>query len=134
MPASRVSVGGGAGAASEAIEAALIKDETIDGVITISTQDADSAAGAIGQANASGRVKLGTFDMDDKQLDRIKSGKELFCIDQQPYLLGYLSVAQAYAYACYGLVVSQDTLLTGPSVISAGNVDAAIAAVKAGVR
>jgi len=121
-------------AVTQAIKAALLKDSSIDGVVTISTTDADSAAAAIEQAAASSRVKLGTFDMDDTQLSRVKDGKQLFCIDQQPYMQGYLAVSQAYAYNAYGLLLPQSPLLTGPAVISASNVDQALAGAKAGVR
>jgi simple sugar transport system substrate-binding protein len=119
-------------AVTQAIKAALLKDSGIDGVVTISTTDADSAAAAIEQAG--GEAKLGTFDMDDNQLSRIKDGKQLFCIDQQPYLQGYLAVSQAFAYNAYGLLLPQSPLLTGPAVINAGNVDQALAGAKAGVR
>jgi simple sugar transport system substrate-binding protein len=121
-------------AVTQAIKAALLKDSSIDGVVTISTQDADSAAAAIGQANAAGKVKLGTFDMDDTQLGRVKDGKQLFCIDQQPYMQGYLAVSQAFAYNAYGLLLPQSPLLTGPAVISSSNVDQVLAGAKAGVR
>jgi len=121
-------------AVTQAIKAALLKDSSIDGVVTISTTDADSAAAAIEQAGASGKTKLGTFDMDDNQLSRIKDGKQLFCIDQQPYLQGYLAVSQAYAYNAYGLLLPQSGLLTGPAVINSTNVDQALAGAKAGVR
>jgi len=121
-------------AVTQAIKAALLKDDTIDGVITISTVDANSAAAAIEQGKAGDRVKLGTFDLDDAQLDRIKAGTQLFCIDQQPYMQGYLAVSQAYAYNAYGILLPQSPLLTGPAVINASNVDQAIAGAKAGVR
>ncbi|MFI7129295.1 substrate-binding domain-containing protein [Nonomuraea sp. NPDC050153] len=121
-------------AVTQAIKSALLKDSAIDGVITISTVDADSAAAAIDQAGGGAKIKLGTFDMNQAQLDRIKAGKQLFCIDQQPYLQGYLAVSQAYAYNAYGLRVAQNTLMTGPAIVNAGNVDAAISGVKAGVR
>jgi simple sugar transport system substrate-binding protein len=121
-------------AVTQAIKAALLKDSSIDGVVTISTTDADSAAAAIKQANAASKVKLGTFDMDDTQLGRVKDGSQLFCIDQQPYMQGYLAVSQAYAYNAYGLLLPQSPLLTGPAVISTSNVDQALAGAKAGVR
>ena len=121
-------------AITQAVKAALLKDTAIDGVVTIATQDADSAAAAIQQAGAGGRVKLGTFDMDETQLSRIKAGTQLFCIDQQPYLQGYLAVSQAFAYNAYGLLLPQSPLLTGPAVINASNVDQALAGAKAGVR
>ena len=121
-------------AVTQAIKAALLKDKSIDGVVTISTVDADSAAAAIEQANATDKVKLGTFDMDEAQLARIKDGKQLFCIDQQPYMQGYLAVSQAFAYNAYGLLLPQSPLLTGPAVINESNVDATLAGAKAGVR
>ncbi|HST82797.1 MAG TPA: sugar ABC transporter substrate-binding protein [Kineosporiaceae bacterium] len=121
-------------AVTQAIKAALLKDSSIDGVVTISTVDADSAAAAIDQAKVSDKVKLGTFDMDETQLGRIKDGKQLFCIDQQPYMQGYLAVSQAFAYNAYGLLLPQSPILTGPAVINASNVDATLAGAKAGVR
>ena len=121
-------------AVAQGIKAALLKDDTIDGVVTISTQDADSAASGIQQASVGGKVKLGTFDLDESQLNRIKDGKQLFAIDQQPYMQGYLSVSMAQGYLKYGLELPQRPLLTGPAVISKDNIDSAIAGAKAGVR
>ncbi|TCO50349.1 simple sugar transport system substrate-binding protein [Kribbella antiqua] len=121
-------------AVAQGIKASLLKDDTIDGVVTISTQDADSAASGIQQASAGDKVKLGTFDLDESQLNRIKDGKQLFAIDQQPYMQGYLSVSMAQGYLKYGLELPQKPLLTGPAVISKDNIDSAIAGAKAGVR
>ena len=121
-------------AVAQGIKAALLKDESIDGVVTISAGDANSAASAITQASVGDRVKLGTFDMDEDQLTRIKDGSQLFCIDQQPYMQGYLAVSMANAYLRYGLELPQRPLLTGPAIISADNVDSAIAGAQAGVR
>lgn len=121
-------------AVTQGVKAALLKDESIDAVVTISTQDADSAASAIQQAGVADRVKLGTFDMDESQLSRIKGGTQLFSIDQQPYMQGYLAVSLANGYLKYGLELPQRPLLTGPAIISADNVDSAIAGAKAGVR
>jgi len=121
-------------AVAQGIKAALLKDESIDGVVTISAGDANSAASAITQASVGDRVQLGTFDMDEDQLTRIKDGSQLFCIDQQPYMQGYLAVSMANAYLRYGLELPQRPLLTGPAIISADNVDSAIAGAQAGVR
>jgi simple sugar transport system substrate-binding protein len=121
-------------AVAQGIKAALLKDDSIDAVVTISTQDADSAASAIQQADVGAKVKLGTFDMDESQLNRIEGGKQLFSIDQQPYLQGYLAVSLANGYLKYGLELPQRPLLTGPAIISADNVDSAIAGAKAGIR
>jgi simple sugar transport system substrate-binding protein len=121
-------------AVSQAIKAALLHDSSIDGVVTISVQDADSAASAISQASAGAKVKLGTFDVDSTNLGRIKAGQQLFCIDQQPYLQGFLSVTLADGYQRWGLTFPQKPLLTGPAIIDAGNIGAVLAGAKAGVR
>jgi len=121
-------------AVSQGIKAALLKDDSIDAVVTIGTGDADAAASAIDQAGLGDKVSLGTFDMDETQLGRIQDGKELFCIDQQPYMQGYLAVSMANSYVLYGINLPQRPLLTGPAIIDASNVDSAIAGAKAGVR
>jgi simple sugar transport system substrate-binding protein len=106
----------------------------VNGVVTIGVQDADSAAAAIEQAGIGDRVQLGTFDVSQTQLDRIKGGKQLFAIDQQPYLQGYYAVSMAFQYVSYGLIPPQNPLLTGPLLITANNVDSAISGTKDGVR
>lgn len=121
-------------AVSQGIKAALLQDESIDAVVTISTADADAAASGIEQAGVGDRVQLGTFDMDETQLKRIQDGKQLFSIDQQPYMQGYLAVSMANSYVLYGIDLPQRPLLTGPAIIDASNVDSAIAGAKAGVR
>lgn len=121
-------------AVAQAIKAALLKDDSIDGVVTISTGDANAAASAIEQGGVADKVKLGTFDMDETQLDRIKKGDQLFSIDQQPYMQGYLAVSALYGYIRWGLELPQKPILTGPAVISKDNVESAIAGAKAGVR
>ena len=57
--------------------------------------------------------------MDDTQLARIKDGDQLFAIDQQPYMQGYLAVSLLNAYIQYGLSLPQKPLLTGPAIIGA---------------
>lgn len=119
-------------AVAEAIKAALMRDTAVQGVITISAGDANSAANAISQAGA--KVKLGTFDMDQATLDRIKKGSQLFAIDQQPYLQGFLAVSLLNNYVQYGLDVPTSPILTGPGIVDASNIDATMAGVKAGAR
>src|SRR5215470_17746930 len=48
---------------AEAIKAELLKDPSIDAVITLAAWASDAASVAIQQAGATERVKLGTFDM-----------------------------------------------------------------------
>ncbi|MFJ3776129.1 sugar ABC transporter substrate-binding protein [Streptomyces sp. NPDC090075] len=125
---------GNPSAVTQAIKGALLKDSSIDAVVTIGVGDADSAASAIKQANVGGKVKLGTFDLSQSQLDRIKAGTQLFAIDQQPYLQGFYVVSMANQYLSYGVLPPQNPILTGPLLVTKDNVGKAIAGAKAGVR
>jgi simple sugar transport system substrate-binding protein len=121
-------------AVAEAIKATLLKDPTITGVITISAGDANSAAIGIEQAAMTGTVKLASFDMDGAGLDRIKGGTQLFAVDQQPWLQGFLAVSMADAYVSFGTAIASSPVLTGPGIVDAANVDATIAGAAAGFR
>jgi simple sugar transport system substrate-binding protein len=121
-------------AVAQAIKAALQKEKSIDGVITISAGDANSAATGISQAGLVKQVKLAAFDMDATNLQRIKDGTQLFCIDQQPYLQGYLSVSMLYGYVQYGLKVPTAPILTGPGIVDTSNVATTLAGAAAGAR
>ncbi|OUD04623.1 sugar ABC transporter substrate-binding protein [Streptomyces swartbergensis] len=125
---------GNPSAVTQAIKGALLQDSSIDAVVTIGVGDADSAASAIKQANVGSKVKLGTFDLSQSQLDRIKAGTQLFAIDQQPYLQGFYVVSMANQYLSYGVLPPQNPILTGPLLVTKDNVDKAIAGAKAGVR
>ncbi len=121
-------------AVAEAIKATVLKDHTIDGVVTISAGDADSAANGIQQAGLTAKIKLGSFDMNETNLDRIKDGTQLFAIDQQPWLQGFLAVSLADGYVNYGLKTATDTILTGPGIVDSSNIDATVAGAQAGYR
>lgn len=121
-------------AVAQAIKAALLKQPTVDGAITISAGDANSAATAIDQAGVADKVKLASFDMDETTLQRIKGGTQLFAIDQQPYLQGYLAVSLLNGFVNFGLDLPTKPILTGPGIVNAANVDATLAGAAAGVR
>jgi len=121
-------------AIAEAIKATLLKDATIDGVVAISAMDTNSAATGIAQAGLTPKIKLGSFDMDEVNLQRIKDGTQLFAIDQQPWLQGFLAVTLADGYVNYGLKAATAPILTGPGIVDASNIDATIAGAKAGYR
>ena len=125
---------GDATAVAEAIKAELLKDETIDGVITISAGDADSAAIGIAQSGRAERVSLASFDMNEAGLARIKAGTQNFCIDQQPYLQGYLSVALLASAIDFGTSLPTFPVLTGPGIVDVSNIDATLAGVEKGAR
>jgi len=120
-------------AVAEAIKATLMKDNTIDGVITISAGDADSAATGIQQSGLT-TVSLASFDMNEAGLARIKAGTQSFAIDQQPYLQGFLSVSLLASAIDFGTSLPTFPVLTGPGIVDASNIDATLVGVSKGAR
>src|SRR3954451_12667759 len=78
-------------AVTSAIQAKLSQDKSINWVITLG---APQALDTIKAAGAAGRndVKVGTFDLNADAAKAVQAGTLQFCIDQQPYLQGYLAI------------------------------------------
>jgi simple sugar transport system substrate-binding protein len=121
-------------AVAEAIKATLTKDETIDGAITISAGDADSAATGIEQAGKTGKVILGSFDFNQSGLDRIKAGTQGFAVDQQPYLQSNIGVNLLAAHIDFGNLLPTMPVLTGPGIVDSTNIEPTLKGVAAGAR
>ena len=83
------------------------------------TLGAAQALDTIKAKSAAGRddVKVGTFDLNADAAKAVQAGTLQFCIDQQPYLQGYLAVEQLYLYKKNGNVMGGGkATLTGPVV------------------
>jgi simple sugar transport system substrate-binding protein len=125
---------GSSTAVAQAVKAYLLKNPNVTGVYTIGNVDANSAINGIMQAGKAGKVKVGGVNMDETILGNIKKGSQLFTIDQQGYLQGYLAVSILNGYVNYGLTVPTREILTGPGIVDSSNVDATMAGVKKGTR
>lgn len=125
---------GNAAGTTEAIKAELLKDPSIDSVITLNASVTDSAALAIEQAGVADKVQLASTDLSASILDRIKNGKQTMAVDQQPYLQSFLAVTMLAATIDWGTDLATDPVLTGPAIVDASNVDATLAGVEAGAR
>jgi simple sugar transport system substrate-binding protein len=125
---------GNATAVAQAIKAYLLQHPDVTGVYTVDNLDANSAISGIMQSGKVGKVQVGSLNIDQTMLDNIKSGTQMFTIDQQGYMQGYLAVSILNANFNYGLTVPTREILTGPGIVDKSNVDATLAGVKAGVR
>lgn len=119
---------------AEAIKAELLKDPSVDAVITLGAPVADAAASAIEQAGVGDKVKLGTFDMSNAVLDRIKGGTQAMAIDQQPYAQSFLATTMLAADIDFGITLATNPVLTGPAIVDSSNVDVALTGVSKGAR
>jgi simple sugar transport system substrate-binding protein len=95
---------------------------------------ADAAAIGIQQADKTKTVALASFDMNETNLARIKDGTQLFCIDQQPYLQGYLATSLLASAIDFGTSLPTFPVLTGPGIVDSSNIDATLVGVTKGAR
>jgi len=109
-------------AVTSAIQAKLAQDKDINWIITLGATQAVDALKAMDAVKS--QAKLGTFDLSKQAAEAVKAGTIQFCIDQQPYLQGYLAVTQLYLYKKNGNVLGGGKpSLTGPSFVDKTNVD-----------
>ena len=120
-------------AVTSAIQAKLSQDTSIDWVITLGAPQALDTLKAIPAAKSS--AKVGTFDLNIDAAQAVKDGKLQFCIDQQPYLQGYLAITQLYLYKKNGNIMGGGkAVLTGPSFVDSSNIDQILPFVKSNTR
>ncbi len=120
-------------AAQATIKAKLQADKSVDGVVTLGAQVANSAEQAIADAGSS--AKLATFDLNADVAHAVESGKIAFAVDQQPYLQGYLAVVMLSQYkANLNVLGGGQPVLTGPNLITKDNAAAVIKLAAGGTR
>jgi simple sugar transport system substrate-binding protein len=109
-------------AVTSAIQAKLAEDKEINWIITLGAAQAVDALKAMDAVKS--EAKLGTFDLNKEAAQAVQAGKIQFCIDQQPYLQGYLAVTQLYLYKKNGNILGGGKpSLTGPAFVDTSNVD-----------
>jgi len=110
-------------AVTSSIQAKLAQDKDINWIITLGAAQALDAMKAVDAVKS--EAKIGTFDLNKEAAEAVKAGKIQFCIDQQPYLQGYLAVTQLYLFKKNGNILGGgQPSLTGPSFVDTSNVDA----------
>ena len=107
--------------AANAIQAALTKDPSINGVLATGIIGFNAAGGALQALGKFGTIKLGTFDVSTQDLNAVANGQALFVIDQQPFLEGYTAVQVTAMEARYGQHPF-GPIFTGPSLVTKANV------------
>src|SRR6476646_7193664 len=120
-------------AVTSAIQAKLAEDKDINWIITLGAAQAVDALKAMDAVKS--EAKLGTFDLNKQAAEAVKAGKIQFCIDQQPYLQGYLAITQLYLYKKNGNIMGGGgPVLTAPSFVDKTNIDTILPFVQANTR
>lgn len=117
-------------AIKNAVAAALQKDSSIDGVLTLGP----TAAEPVLQAVEGKGLTFGTFDLSPAVLKALTEKKMAFAIDQQQWLQGYLPIIILNNYVKYGLLPGNDVVLTGPGFVTPQNAAQVIDLSKKGIR
>ena len=121
-------------AVTSALQAKLSEDKTINWVITLGAAQSLDTIKAAGNAGRND-VKVGTFDLNADAAQAVKDGQLEFCIDQQPYVQGYMSVLQLYLFKKNGNILGGGkAVLTGPSFVDGSNVDQILPFIKQNTR
>ena len=107
-------------ALTNAVAGALHADPSIDGVFTLGSSGAESAARAIAKSNS--KATLMTTDLSTNVLKLIQDGKIALASDQQPWLTGYYSVQILVHYIRTGMHPIGH-VNTAPNWIDKNNVD-----------
>jgi simple sugar transport system substrate-binding protein len=120
--------------ARNAISAYLQRVSDLEAVMTLGPNGAEPAIQALESAGKLGKLKFGTFDLSPSILQAVAKGQMDFCIDQQPFLQGYLPVAFLVNYIKVGVIPSQDTVFTGPNFVTRETAGRALELSKKGLR
>ncbi|NBM16084.1 sugar ABC transporter substrate-binding protein [Streptomyces sp. GC420] len=104
------------------ITAKLKQDSAVDHVVTLGAPFALTAVQSA--ADAGGKAKIATFDLNKDLVGAVKSGDVQFAVDQQPYLQGYLAVDSLWLYKFNGNFSGGgvEPVLTGPAFVDKDNV------------
>jgi simple sugar transport system substrate-binding protein len=117
-----------------AVAAALQKDSSVDGILTLGPTGAEPTLQALEAAGKTGKIQFGTFDLSPAVLKALSEKKMDFAIDQQQWLQGYLPVVFLANYKRYGLLPASDIVYTGPGFVTPQNAAQVIDLSKKGIR
>jgi simple sugar transport system substrate-binding protein len=124
------------GAVTKDLSAYLAKHPETDFILTLGTAAAEAALNEFDKRKTGHHPMLGTFDMSPKVLQSVASGRMLWAIDAQPYLMGYVPIMTFDLLKHYKLkpVLPDGLYATGPSFIDKDEATAMISLAAAGVR
>jgi simple sugar transport system substrate-binding protein len=115
--------------------AAEIAARRAQGVLTLSSDAANTALDAKKEGGRATQATLATFDLSPEILEAIKDGRMLFAVDQQAYLQGYMPIVMLTQQARYGLFPAMgQTISTGPNFVTKDNAQLALRTSARGIR
>jgi simple sugar transport system substrate-binding protein len=120
--------------AQQRIEATLSSNSDINGMLALGPTGAAPALAALQSAELTDSVSLATFDLSPEVLQAIADGEMLFAVDQQQYLQGYLPIVLLTLYQTNLNTIANDTLMTGPGLVTQEEAERVIELAEEGTR
>jgi simple sugar transport system substrate-binding protein len=111
-----------AAASKTLVSSYLRANPDVGGIVGLSSGPNIGAVQAVAELGLEDSIIAVGFDLDPDTLAAVKDGKLLAVADQQPWWRGYMSVLTLVHNIRYGLVQA-NYFLTGPSLVTAENVD-----------
>jgi simple sugar transport system substrate-binding protein len=104
-----------------------------DGILALGAPQGNNIITALRQKDLLGKYKIANFDVNRDTLDALAKGEILFSFDAQQYLMGYLPVVMLTLNARYGTLPTKN-VYTGPTAVTASDVDKILVLSKKGIR
>jgi simple sugar transport system substrate-binding protein len=114
--------GGDPTKAAETLRGYFTSHPETDVAMTLGPQGATPALQVFTEEDLFGKVRLGSFDLSQEQVNAIKEGQIEFTITTQQYLMGWAGIAFLTLHAQHAFTLAAD-LLTGPFFIDKSNVE-----------
>ncbi|MEE9251353.1 MAG: sugar ABC transporter substrate-binding protein [Alphaproteobacteria bacterium] len=99
------------------VAAFLGQHPEVDAMLTVGAVAFDPTLAAIDEAQLTGKVQIGSFDLSPTLLQAIADGRAMYAIDAQQYLTGYLPVVFLTLYKEYGMIPTSN-VMTGPLFVT----------------
>ena len=115
------------------INAYLSAHPDVTGILALGAPPAANIVAALRQGGAIGKYKVGNFDVSSDTLDDLSKKELLFSFDSAQYMMGYLPVVMLTLNAKYGLLPIKN-IYTGPTPVTAADVDKIAVLAKKGIR
>jgi simple sugar transport system substrate-binding protein len=105
-----------------AIDAWYLAHKNVKFMYAVDAGSTSNAAAVVLKYGLKGKVFVGGFDFLTTTVNAVKNGSQLWTIDQQPYLQGFLPVLQLFLYNVSGGLVSPVPTDTGLKFVTTAQI------------
>lgn len=104
-----------------------------NGILALGAPQCNNIVTALRTRGILDKYKIGNFDVSSDTLNSLSKGEVLFSFDSQQYLMGYLPIVMLTLNAKYGTLPTKN-IYTGPTAVTAGDVEKIMVLSKKGIR